>query len=131
MKIIQKSVVNPQQKHALRFAPKLMSTIAMAAFGALTFSAAHAQSTSSSIIGKAPTDGTVTVHSDTGVTRHGTANGKGRYSLSSLPPGTYLVSLEKDGKTLASLPGVPLFANKAFEVDFACDNDQCTAMPGH
>jgi hypothetical protein len=130
MKNTQKSEVNRQQKHGLRFASKLMSTIAVGALGAMAFNAAHAQATNSSIIGKAPTDGTVTVHSDAGVTRHGSANSKGRYNLSSLPPGTYLVSLEKDGKTVASLAGVPLFAGKAFEVDFVCDNDQCSATPG-
>ncbi|GLQ94457.1 carboxypeptidase-like regulatory domain-containing protein [Dyella acidisoli] len=127
MKIIQDSKVDRQQKHGFRFASVLMSTFAIGAFGAMTFSAAHAQDTNSKIFGKAPTDGTVTVHSDTGITRHGTANGKGRYTLSSLRPGTYVVSLEKDGKTLASLPGVPLFVGVASEVDFACDNDQCTA----
>ncbi|RDS81141.1 carboxypeptidase regulatory-like domain-containing protein [Dyella monticola] len=131
MKTVQKSEVNRYQKHELRFASKLMSVIAVGALGAMAFSAVQAQSTSSSIMGKAPTDGTVTVHSETGLTRHGTPNGKGRYNLSSLPPGTYLVSLEKDGKTLASLQGVPLYAGKAFEVDFACDNDQCSAAPGH
>ena len=131
MKITQKSDLTCQPKHGRRFASKLMSTIAVGALAAMTFSAVHAQSTSSSIIGKAPTDGTVTVHSDTGVTRHGSPNGKGRYNLSSLPPGTYQVSLEKDGKTLASLPGVPLFAGKAFEVDFACDNDQCPGAAEH
>lgn len=131
MKIIQKSEVSRHQKHGFRFASKFMSIMAIGALGAMTFGAAHAQATSSSIIGKAPTDGTVTVHSDTGLTRHGTPNGKGRYNLSSLPPGNYLVSLEKDGKTLASLPGVPLYAGKAFEVDFACDNDQCSASAGH
>lgn len=127
MKIIQKSEVNHQQKHGFRFASVLMLTIAMGAFGAMTFSAAHAQDTNSRIVGKAPTDGTITAHSDTGITRHGTANSKGRYTLSSLRPGTYVVSLEKDGKTLASLSGVPLFVGIASEVDFACDNDQCTA----
>jgi hypothetical protein len=40
------------------------------------------------------------------------------------------VSLEKDGKTLASLSGVPLFVGVTSEVDFACDNDQCTASLG-
>ena len=131
MKIFQKSEVNRHQKHEFRFASKLMSAMAVGALGVFALSAVHAQSTSSSIMGKAPTDGTVMVHSDTGLTRHGTPNNKGRYNLSSLPPGTYLVSLEKDGKTLASLPGVPLYAGKAFEVDFACDNDQCSAAPGH
>jgi hypothetical protein len=131
MKTSQKSAAHRHQDYRLRLASKLVATVAVGAFGAMAFGAVHAQATSSKIIGKAPTDGsTVTVHSDTGVTRHGTANDKGRYSLNSLPPGTYEVSLEKDGKTLTSLPGVPLFAGKAFEVDFACDNDQCTATPG-
>jgi carboxypeptidase family protein len=131
MKISQKSEVNRYQKNGLRFASKLMSAIVMAAIGAMTFSAAHAQETDSKIIGKAPTGVTITVHSDTGINRHGTASSKGRYSLSSLPPGTYLVSLEKDGKTLASLAGVPLFVGRASEVDFACDNDQCSASRGN
>ncbi|RDS80007.1 carboxypeptidase-like regulatory domain-containing protein [Dyella psychrodurans] len=128
MNINKKYAVNRQQKHGIRFASKLMSTIAMGALGAMTFSAAHAQATDSRIFGKAPTDGaTITAHSDTGFNRHGTVNSKGRYTLSELRPGTYVVSLEKDGKTLASLSGVPLFVSSASEVDFACDNDQCTA----
>jgi hypothetical protein len=131
MNIIQKYEVNRPQKPGLRFASKFMAIIAMGALGAMTLSVAYAQETDSRIVGKAPTDGTITVHSDTGVTRHGTANSKGRYSLSQLRPGTYVVSLEKDGKTLASQPGVPLFVGRASEVDFACDNDQCSASVGH
>jgi hypothetical protein len=128
MKTIQKS----EQKHGLRFASKLMSTMALGVLSTLAFSAAHAQATNSRIIGKAPTDGTISVQSDTGIARRGTPNGNGRYTIASLPPGTYLVSLEKGGSTLARLPGVPLFAGKAFEVDFACDNNgQCSASPGH
>jgi hypothetical protein len=131
MKGIQNSEFSSIQKRAPRFASKLMAILAVGAFGAVAFNAAHAQATSSSIIGKAPNDATVKVHSDTGIGRHGTANGNGRYNISSLPPGTYAVSLEKDGKTLANLPGVPLFAGKAVEVDFACDSDQCAASLGH
>jgi hypothetical protein len=130
MKTIQKSEINAHHKHQLGFVSKLAVTVAVGALGAMGFSAAHAQSTTSRIIGKAPADGTVTVHEDTGITRHGTPNGNGRYSITSLPPGTYLVSLEKGGKTVASLPGVPLFAGKSFVVDFVCDNDQCSATPG-
>jgi hypothetical protein len=131
MNIIQKSEVTREQKRGLRFTPKLMTIIAMAVSGAVTFSVAHAQETDSRIVGKAPSDGTITVHSDTGITRQGTASSKGRYSLSQLRPGTYVVSLEKDGKTLASQSGVPLFVGRASEVDFACDNDQCSASVGH
>ena len=117
MNIIQKSNINRQHKYGFRFASKLMSTIAMGAFGVMAFTAAHAQETDSKIVGKAPNDGTITAHSDTGITRHGTANSKGRYTLSQLRPGTYVVSLEKDGKTLASQSGVPLFVGRASEVD--------------
>lgn len=131
MKRIQQSPFNSYKKRELSHAWKLMAAVALSAFGAVTFNAAHAQATNSSIIGKAPTDATVSIRSDTGIGRHGTPNGKGRYNISSLPPGTYAVALQKDGKTLANLPGVPLFAGKAVEVDFACDNDQCSASFGH
>lgn len=130
MKIIQKSETHRQQKHGFRFASKLMSTLAVGTLAAMTFSAVHAQATDSKIVGKAPTDGTIVVHSDMGMTRHSTANSKGRYTIPSLRPGTYVVSLEKNGKTLASLPGVPLFVGVASEVDFACDNDHCSASLG-
>jgi hypothetical protein len=104
-----------------------MSIIAFGAIGAITITAAHAQETDSRIFGKAPTDDTITVHSDNGFTRHDAVNSTGHYAFPSLRPGTYVVSLEKDGKTLASLGGVPLFVGVASQVDFACNDDQCTA----
>lgn len=109
---------------------KLITAIAISAFSVIALDAAYAQSTSSSIGGKAPADSTITVHSDNGLTRQGTPNSKGRYRLPNLLPGTYLVSLEKDGKTVAQVQGVPLFASRASEVDFACDNGQCTGSFG-
>jgi len=111
-----------------RYALKLLTAIAVSAFGV---NAAYAQSTNSSILGKAPTDATITVHSDKGITRHGTPNDKGRYNLSALLPATYQVSLEKDGKTLATVQGIRLLAGMASEVDFTCDNDQCTGTFNH
>lgn len=110
----------------LRFASKLVAVI-----GLCTFGAAYAQGTDSSIFGKAPTGTTIVAHSATGVTRHVTADSKGRYSFNHLPLGTYTVSLEKDGKTLANLNGAELFVGRSFGVDFACDNDQCTVKPAH
>lgn len=117
--------------HNRRYALKFMTAITMSAFGAIALNTAYAQSTSSSIVGKAPTDTTITVHSDKGLTRHGSPNSKGRYNLSALLPGTYLVSLERGGTTLATVQGVPLFAARASEVDFVCDNDQCTGSFNH
>ncbi|HTV85838.1 MAG TPA: carboxypeptidase-like regulatory domain-containing protein [Dyella sp.] len=126
MKTMQKNATVAYRHQSRRHALKLMTAIACGAFGAFTFHAAYAQSTSSSIMGKAPADSTITVHSDNGITRKGAPNDKGRYSLHSLLPGTYLVSLEKNGKTVAQVLGVPLFASRSSEVDFVCDNDQCT-----
>ncbi|MGO4701301.1 carboxypeptidase-like regulatory domain-containing protein [Dyella sp. 2RAB6] len=127
MKTSQKTAAVGHRRYAL----KLMTAIAVSAFGAIAVNAAYAQSTSSSILGKSPADSTITVHSDKGITRHGSPNSKGRYNLSALPPGTYEVSLQRDGKTLATVDGIPLFAGRASEVDFACDNDQCTGSFNH
>jgi len=128
MNIFPESNAHRQQR--FHVASKLIAAMAVGVWGAMSLSAAHAQATNSSIDGKAPTDATIKVHSDTGISRQGTANSKGRYTISSLPPGTYIVSLEKDGKALASMAGVPLFVGRASEVDFACDNDQCTPKLG-
>lgn len=113
-----------------RHAFKIMTAIAVSAFGAIAINAAFAQSTSSSIFGRAPADSTITVHSDNGVTLHVSPNNKGRYSFRALVPGTYLVSLEKNGQTVANVQGVPLFASRSSQVDFVCDNDQCKGTFG-
>ncbi|GLQ88760.1 carboxypeptidase-like regulatory domain-containing protein [Dyella flagellata] len=130
MKASQKPLALGQQDQIRRRPLKLITAIALSAVGAIALNAAHAQSTSSSIFGRAPADSTITVHSDNGATRHGSPNNKGRYSFSSLIPGTYIVSLERNGQTLAKVQGVPLFASRASQVDFVCDNDQCTGTFG-
>ncbi|MFC5740798.1 carboxypeptidase-like regulatory domain-containing protein [Dyella tabacisoli] len=131
MKTSKKSAAIGHQHQNRHYALKLMTAIAVSAFGTIAVNAAYAQSTSSSILGKAPTGSTITVHSDKGITRHGSPNDTGRYNLPALIPGTFVVSLERDGKTLATVQGVPLFAGRASEVDFACDNDQCTGSFNH
>jgi Carboxypeptidase regulatory-like domain len=130
MKTTQKHATIAHRRQNRRHALKLMTALAVSACGILALDAAYAQSTSSSIFGKAPTDSTVTVHSDNGITRHISPDSKGKYRLPSLLPGTYLVSLEKSGQTVARVQGVPLFASRASEVNFACDNDQCTGSFG-
>lgn len=116
---------SPHMKTNQKSSLKLMTAIAVSALSVIAFNAVYAQSTSSSIGGKAPADSTITVLSNNGLTRQSTSNSNGRYRFPGLVPGTYLVSLEKDGKTVAQVQGVPLFASRASEVDFACDNDQC------
>lgn len=119
-------LASPHMKTMQKSSLKLMTAIAVSALSVIALDTAYAQSTSSSIGGKAPADSTITVHSDSGLTRQSTAKDNGRYRFPGLVPGTYLVSLEKDGKTVAQVQGVPLFASRASEVDFACDNGQCT-----
>ena len=130
MKTIHKTATIARRYQNHRYALKLMTAIVMSAFGAITLGTASAQQTSSSIMGRAPLDSTIRVHSDNGLTRRGAPNSKGRYNLPGLLPGTYLVSLEKDGKTLFTVQGVPLYASRASEVDFVCDNDKCTGSFG-
>ncbi|WP_196240318.1 carboxypeptidase-like regulatory domain-containing protein [Dyella choica] len=130
MKTSQKPTAFGRRHQNRHYAIRLMAAIAVSAFGAIAIHSAYAQSTSSSIFGRAPADSTITVHSDNGGARHGTANSKGRYTLTSLLPGTYVVSLERNGQTVAKVQGVPLFASRSSQVDFVCDNDQCTGTFG-
>lgn len=119
--------------HAHRKSPSawgLMPILVMGVIGTAAFNTAHAQATSAHIFGQAPAGEVITVHSDAGIHRHGTADAKGHYSISSLPPGTYTVTLEKDGKTVDTHSNIPLSAAKGAEVDFACPNDQCAASSG-
>jgi hypothetical protein len=126
MKTMQKPASTARRQPDRRHAFKLMTAIALSVFAAVALDAAYAQSTSSAITGKAPADTTVTVHSDNGITRHKSPGSDGHYRFPSLQPGTYLVSLERNGQTVARVQGVPLFASRGSEVDFRCDNDQCT-----
>ena len=60
----------------------------------------HAQSTSGSIFGKAEAGQTITIVSDTGLTRTVTADANGRYSMASLPAGRYKVSSGADTRDI-------------------------------
>jgi hypothetical protein len=126
MKTTQKSANPTSRQQNRRPAFKLMTAITLGAFGAIALNAAYAQSTSSAITGKAPADTTITVHSDNGITRHKSPDSDGHYRFPALQPGTYQVSLEKNGQTVAKVQGVPLFASRGSRVDFSCDNDQCS-----
>jgi hypothetical protein len=95
-------------------------------YGAMGATAAHAQSTGGAIFGWAPAGATVTVHGSTGGRRHVTVNPKGHYAITSLPLGTYTVTLQKGEKTVDTRSNIPLTVGKGAEVDFACDHDQCS-----
>lgn len=86
---------------------------------------ASAQSTGGQIFGQGPAGATVSVHSNSGAHRHVTIKDDGRYTIRSLPLGTYSVSLEKDGKDVDTRRNIPLSVGRGAEVDFACPQDQC------
>jgi hypothetical protein len=90
-------------------------------------SAAHAQSTTASIFGRAPAGETIVAQSSSGLHRGTKANAEGRYKFSSLPQSTYTVILQKDGNTVDTQSNIALIVGRGAEVDFACPNDQCAA----
>lgn len=105
----------------------LTMAIALGVPGMTGFTAAHAQATVGRVFGWAPAGETITARSTSGTRRHVKANAKGRYTIGSLPMGVYVVTLEKDGKTVDTRSNIKLTVGGGAEVDFACANDQCAA----
>jgi threonine dehydrogenase-like Zn-dependent dehydrogenase len=85
----------------------------------------QAQGTTASIFGQGPAGATVIAQSTNGMRRHTTISSNGRYKLSSVPVGTYSVSIEKDDKAAETRSNLTLTVGRGAEVDFACENDQC------
>src|ERR1700754_2669226 len=83
--------------------------------------AVFAQSTTGSIFGQAPEGAgqTVTVTSDTGVSRTVNVDAAGRYTVGSLPLGNYKVTLNRDGAAVDSRSNVTLRVGSGTEVAFA------------
>lgn len=90
---------------------------------------AHAQGTMASIFGQAPAGAIVNLGSATGLHRHVTVDATGHYRLA-LPVSVYVVTLEKEGKTVDTRSNIPLTVGRGMEIDFACPNDQCAAAEG-
>jgi outer membrane receptor for ferrienterochelin and colicin len=80
--------------------------------------AALAQSTVGSIFGSATPGQTVTATGTTGVTRTVTVDQSGRYTIGSLPVGTYSVSLMNNGATVSSRDNVGIKVGSGTEVSF-------------
>jgi outer membrane receptor for ferrienterochelin and colicin len=80
-----------------------------------------AQATTGSIFGQAPEGAgqTVTVTSDTGVSRTVNVDSAGRYTVGSLPLGSYKVTLNRDGAAVDSRSNVTLRVGSGTEVAFA------------
>ncbi|RDJ00665.1 Oar protein [Dyella solisilvae] len=80
---------------------------------------AFAQSTTGTIFGQAEAGETVTVTGSTGVSRSAAVDDSGRYRISSLPLGTYVVTLQKNGATVDTRNNVSITVNAGTEVSFA------------
>lgn len=98
--------------------------------GIASSGAAWGQSTSGAIFGKVPAapGETVTVQSDSGVTRQVNVDSSGRYSVNSLPLGTYTVTLQRDGKTVATKSNVTVVVNSGVEASFANGTESANAQ---
>ena len=97
------------------------STLAAALAIGLGFTGmSFAQSTTGAIFGQAPAAAgeTITVTNESGFNRQIPVDASGRYSLNSLPTGTYTVKLERDGKVVDSRDNVTLRVGAGTEVSF-------------
>ena len=79
---------------------------------------AFAQSTTGSIFGQAKAGETVVVKGTSGVTRQVTVGTDGRYNISTLPVGSYTVTLQRDGQVVDSRSNVSLRVGSGTEVSF-------------
>ncbi|WP_306851254.1 TonB-dependent receptor [Luteibacter jiangsuensis] len=98
-----------------------LSRISLALGLAMTGAGAYAQSTTGSIFGQAPVaEGeSVQVKSTSGVTREVAVGADGRYTVGSLPLGTYTVSLVQGGKVVDTRNDITLRVGSGTEVSFA------------
>lgn len=87
--------------------------------------AAHAQSTSASIVGHAPAGDTIVVKSAAGTHRSTKVKDNGRYAIRALPVGVYTVELFKNGEEYDTRYNIGLRVGASFKVDFPCKNDHC------
>jgi outer membrane receptor for ferrienterochelin and colicin len=104
---------------------------ALAAALALAISSgALAQSTTGSLFGQAPSAAgeTVTVTSDTGLSRDIPVDERGRFSAGQLPLGTYTVSLKVGGKVVDTRQNITLKVGAGTEVSFV--PSQAQSMEG-
>lgn len=79
---------------------------------------AMAQSTTGSFFGQAPVGDSVTVISQTGISRDVPVDSTGRYRVANLPVGSYTVQLKKDGAVMETRNDVTLNVGVGTEVSF-------------
>ena len=116
-------------KAAKNFKTRQLQRTALALALGLGFSGvALAQSTTGSVFGQAPVAAgeTVIVRSESGVTRTATIDAQGHYSISSLPVGTYTVTLQKNGEVVSTRDNVTVRVSSGTEISFGAAASQNT-----
>ena len=83
-----------------------------------------AQSTTGTIFGQAKAGETVVVKGSSGVTRQATVGADGRYTVGSLPVGSYTVTLQRDGQVVDSRSNVSIRVGSGTDVSFGAQNAQ-------
>ncbi len=94
-------------------------TALVAAMGLGLAGVAYGQSTSGSFFGTAEPGETVTVKGASGLTRTVSTDAAGRFALSSLPVGSYDVTLQRDGQIVSKQSDVTIRVGAGTEVSFA------------
>jgi hypothetical protein len=107
-----------------------LSRISLALALALGSTVAIAQSTTGSIFGQAPVaEGeSVQVKGTSGVTREVAVGTDGRYTVGSLPLGSYTVSLMQGGKVVDTRNDIGLRVGSGTEVSFAAASGDATSL---
>jgi hypothetical protein len=109
-----------------RLARGLASAGVMGALAVAGISTASAQSTAGAVFGRAPVGSSITVRNDnTGAGRTVKVHDDGHYLASSLPLGTYTVTLKQNGQAIAKHLNVPVIVGRSAEVDFSCQEIKC------
>ncbi|TPG04301.1 TonB-dependent receptor [Rhodanobacter glycinis] len=107
-----------QSNHRRRYLASHALSLAITATLGLYGSTALAQATTGSIFGQAQAGETVVIQSTSGINRQVVVDSTGHYTVSSLPLGSYTVTLQQNGQTVDSRPNVTLRVGTGTEVSF-------------
>lgn len=108
-----------RNKHAVHIASRRTALALAMALGLGLAGSVAAQSTTGRIFGQAAAGETVSVQGASGTTREVTVDSSGRFDLSALPPGSYTVTLKKDGAVVDTRENVFVVVGSGTEVPFA------------
>jgi outer membrane receptor for ferrienterochelin and colicin len=128
--------IEKQSRNIRRGRTAAMSTLSLAIAatlglsGMMIASPSHAQATTGSIFGQVPAGNgeTILVQSSSGLSRQATPDADGRYTVGSLPLGSYTVTFQRDGHAVDSRSDVTLRVGAGTEVSFTPSADASNAQ---